>query len=259
VGFEADGDLICEAVGGGGGGETTTFYRDADNDGFGNPAQTIQATSAPTGYVTTGTDCNDGDPGVYPGATEVANGVDDNCNGDADEGVEPPTTFYRDADNDGYGNPAISQTTYAPGYVDNNTDCDDGRSATNPGAQEVVGNDIDDNCNGEVDESVLYLESFTLDPEQIYARTGGFIDSLVPTTSAGRIVLASPATEDTVVTVESSNPEVAQVAGSVTVPAGQTEAEFTVTGLSPGSAQITATLNGNSITRNLTVHDSNDI
>jgi hypothetical protein len=49
------------------------------------------------------------------------------------------------------------------------------------------------------------------------------------------------------------------VAGSVTVPAGQTEAGFTVTGLSPGSAQITATLNGNSITRGLTVHDSNDI
>lgn len=55
VGFEEDGDLISEEVGDDGG-ETTTFYRDADSDGFGDPGQTIQATSAPAGCVATGTD-----------------------------------------------------------------------------------------------------------------------------------------------------------------------------------------------------------
>ncbi|HEU4866826.1 MAG TPA: putative metal-binding motif-containing protein [Actinomycetota bacterium] len=258
VGFEADGDLICEAAGGGGG-VTTTFYRDADSDGFGDPAQTIQATSEPAGYVATGTDCNDNNAGVHPGAAEVANGVDDNCNGDADEGVEPETTFYRDADNDGYGNPAISQTGFAPGWVEDNSDCDDGRSATNPGAQEVAGNDIDDNCNGQTDESILYLQSLTLEPQQIFARTGGIIDDMVDTESTGRIVLASPAASDTVVTVESSDPNVAEVPVSVVVPAGQNSAEFTVAGISPGFARITATLNGNSVSADLAVHDVNDL
>jgi hypothetical protein len=258
VGFEADGGLICEAVGGGGG-EISTFYRDADSDGYGDPDNTSQATSAPAGYVEDNTDCDDGSNSVHPGAPEAANEVDDNCNGEVDEGVQPPTTFFRDADNDGYGDPAISQTTFAPGYVDNNTDCDDGRSATNPGAQEVVGNNIDDNCNGQTDESVLYLESFTLEPQQIYAQTGGIIDDLVETESTGRIVLVTPAAADTVVTVESSNPNVAEAPASVVVPAGQSAAEFTVIGRSPGFARITATLNGNSISAGITVHDVNDL
>jgi hypothetical protein len=258
VGFEADGDLICEAVGDGGG-ETTTFYRDADSDGFGDHAQTIQATGEPAGYVQNNTDCNDASASVYAGAPEAENGVDDNCNGEVDEGVVTPATFYRDADNDDFGDPAISQVGFAPGWVEDNTDCDDARSATNPGAQEVVGNDIDDNCNGQTDESIVYLQSFTLEPQQIYARTGGIIDDLVPTESTGRVVLAAPASADTVVTIESSQPEVAGVPASVVVPAGQTAAEFTVTGLSPGTSQISATLNGNSITAQITVHDANDL
>lgn len=170
--------------------------------------------------------------------------------------MEPTTTYYRDADNDGYGNPAISQTTIAPGYVDNNADCDDGRTATNPGAQEVVGNNIDDNCNGQTDESILYLASFTLNPQQIYARTGGFGDNLVPTTSQGTVVLAAPAAADTTVEISNGNGNVSHPA-TVTVAAGQTEAEFTVTGLTPGFDEITATLNGNSLSRDITIRDQN--
>lgn len=256
VGFEADGDLICEAVGGSGG-ETTTFYRDADSDGYGDPAQTIQATTAPAGYVQDNTDCNDNNNAVHPGAPEAANGVDDNCNGDADEGVEPTTTFYRDADNDGYGNPAVTQTTYAPGWVEDNTDCDDARSATNPGAQEVVGNLIDDNCNGETDEGLVYLESFTLTPQQIFARTGGFSDTLVDTHSVGKVTLQSPLAGDVAIDLSAEmSPEGAvSLPDAIVIPAGQTEAEFNVIGLAPGFAEITATLNGNSLTQQLEVRE----
>ena len=64
-----------------------TFYRDADNDGYGNATNTIQACTAPLGYTTDDTDCNDNNNTIHPGATEICNGVDDNCNGEVDEGI----------------------------------------------------------------------------------------------------------------------------------------------------------------------------
>ena len=135
-------------------GVKTTFYRDADGDGYGNVSITTQACTAPSGYVTNSTDCNDGNGNVNPGKTEVCNNIDDNCNGQIDEGVK--TTFYRDADGDGYGNPSLTtQACSAPsGYVNNNTDCNDARGNIHPGASETC-NNIDDNCNGQIDENVI--------------------------------------------------------------------------------------------------------
>ncbi|TQF14393.1 hypothetical protein FJV41_19030 [Myxococcus llanfairpwllgwyngyllgogerychwyrndrobwllllantysiliogogogochensis] len=134
-------------------GVKTTFYRDADGDSFGSPGQTTQACSVPGGYVTNASDCNDGNAGIRPGASEVCDSVDNNCNGTTDEGVK--TTFYRDADADSFGNP--SQTTQAcsvpGGYVTNASDCDDGNAGTRPGASEVC-DSVDNNCNGTTDEGV---------------------------------------------------------------------------------------------------------
>jgi uncharacterized repeat protein (TIGR03803 family) len=64
------------------------------------------------------------------------------------------TTYYQDADRDGFGNPndSIKACTQPAGYVTNNKDCDDTKSSVHPGAQEICGNGIDDNCNGQVDE-----------------------------------------------------------------------------------------------------------
>src|SRR5207247_10956188 len=83
------------------------------------------ARSAPVGYVSNSTDCDDTNPAINPGATEVCNGVDDNCDGQIDEGVQ--STFYADADNDTYGNAAVTTLACsAPaGYVSDNTDCND--------------------------------------------------------------------------------------------------------------------------------------
>ncbi|MDY7033142.1 MAG: PKD domain-containing protein, partial [Thermodesulfobacteriota bacterium] len=138
-------DLIDEGV-------TTTFYQDADGDGFGNPEIAEEACEAPEGYVTDNTDCDDTRSDVNPGATEVCDGVDNNCDDLIDEGVT--STFYQDADGDGFGNPDVTtQACEAPeGYVTDNTDCDDDNPAVNPGADEVCGDGIDNNCNGEVDE-----------------------------------------------------------------------------------------------------------
>ncbi|HEX6846813.1 MAG TPA: MopE-related protein [Chitinophagaceae bacterium] len=133
-------------------GVTTTFYRDLDGDGFGNPAVTQQACSAPAGYVVNNTDCNDNNATIYPGATEVCNGVDDDCDGQIDEGVT--TTFYQDFDGDGFGNPSVTQQACsAPaGYVANNSDCNDNNANIHPGATEACGNGTDDDCDGQTDE-----------------------------------------------------------------------------------------------------------
>ncbi|MES2621974.1 MAG: MopE-related protein, partial [Bacteroidota bacterium] len=130
-----------------------TFYLDADNDRFGNVSSTIQACSPPAGYVANGNDCNDSNNAVYPGATELCNGIDDNCNGQIDEGSSRLSTYYADADGDGFGNVnvTIEACSAPPGYVTNRTDCDDTNPAVHPDATEIC-NGIDDNCKRGVDE-----------------------------------------------------------------------------------------------------------
>jgi hypothetical protein len=83
------------------------------------------------GYTAAGGDCNDANPAIHPGATEVRNGIDDDCDGLVDEGLPV------DVDNDGY--------TTAGG------DCNDANPAIHPGATEVR-NGIDDDCDALVDE-----------------------------------------------------------------------------------------------------------
>ncbi len=55
-----------------------TFYQDGDADGYGDNSKPAQACSAPQGYVTDNTDCDDSKASVHFGATEVCNGIDDN-------------------------------------------------------------------------------------------------------------------------------------------------------------------------------------
>lgn len=131
-----------------------TYYTDDDGDNYGDPAEVLItcATTPPSGYVSNNTDCNPHNASVHPGAAEICNGIDDDCNGQIDEGTQ--LTFYRDADGDGYGFLTITtQACTAPsGYVSNSTDCNDGNAAIYPGATEVCGNNTDEDCDGLVDE-----------------------------------------------------------------------------------------------------------
>jgi len=68
-----------------------TWYRDADGDGFGNINLTKKANNQPSGYIANHTDCNDSDKTIYPGAPELCDGKDNNCNGETDENCPPPT------------------------------------------------------------------------------------------------------------------------------------------------------------------------
>jgi len=134
-------------------GLTSTYYRDADADGYGTSSTTTSACSAPSGYVSTATDCNDGNSAINPAATETCDSVDNDCDGGTDEGVT--TTYYRDADSDGYG--TSSTTTSAcsapTGYVSTSGDCNDGSSSAYPGRAETC-DSLDNDCDGSTDEGV---------------------------------------------------------------------------------------------------------
>ncbi|RKG69114.1 hypothetical protein D7V80_09945 [Corallococcus sp. CA054B] len=129
----------------------STWYRDADGDGHGNSSQSTVACSQPSGYVSNASDCNDTNGSIRPEAPEVCDGQDNNCNGQADEGVS--ALWYRDADGDGYGNPGNSAAACGQpsGYVANSSDCNDANGSIRPGAAEAC-DGVDNNCNGAVDE-----------------------------------------------------------------------------------------------------------
>jgi len=70
-----------------------TYYEDYDNDGYGNASVTASSCSgAPGGFVANHDDCDDNDANVHPGAPEICyDGIDNNCDGNVDEGCVPLT------------------------------------------------------------------------------------------------------------------------------------------------------------------------
>lgn len=96
-------------------------------------------------------DCDDGNANIHPTAEDLCDGVDDDCDGEIDG-----TVYYADLDGDGYGAGDVTATICeveegaVPGlsWVASADDCYDGDPAVNPSAEEVAGNDGDENCNG---------------------------------------------------------------------------------------------------------------
>jgi hypothetical protein len=65
--------------------ETHTWYLDNDGDGFGDPLVSVLNRQQPLNYVSSNTDCNDANSAINPSMTEICNGLDDDCSGQADD------------------------------------------------------------------------------------------------------------------------------------------------------------------------------
>jgi|GEM_PF-1797709 len=135
------------------------FYSDIDGDGFGSGDVISSCSDLGAGYVTNNTDCDDSNSNINSSATETCNSIDDNCDGQIDEGVQ--TVYFIDNDGDTYGNPSVSilACTQPIGYTPDDTDCNDTDANINPGAEDIGGNGIDENCDGEIDNSIFELNA----------------------------------------------------------------------------------------------------
>jgi len=123
------------------------FFRDEDNDGYYN-------------Y----NDCDDNNPLMYPGRAEECDDFDNDCNGIVNDGV-PLNTYYFDGDFDGFGELTMTVDTCIlvppPGYVADNTDCNDLDEAIYP-TQEETCDKIDNDCDGALNNGlaryIYYLD-----------------------------------------------------------------------------------------------------
>jgi hypothetical protein len=116
--------------------------------------------------ISGGTDCDDTEPSVYGLATEVCDDLDNDCDGltdDADQ-VDEPTVWYRDQDEDGYGDALSPKAQCAEPHkihVTNGQDCDDSTDEVNPDAVDACLDGVDGDCSG------LDLCDWTLAPVEL--------------------------------------------------------------------------------------------
>ncbi len=162
AGIDDDCDKLADDLDPQGVSDGTLFYFDSDNDTYGAkdaltlPSGTRSACLRPPGYAVNKLDCDDTTALNRPGASEQCDGVDNNCNGIADDNVSF-NPYWADADGDGFGDataPTVINCKAPVGYIDNDTDCNDTKSGVNPNAPEQCATPgVDDDCDGQFDES----------------------------------------------------------------------------------------------------------
>lgn len=138
------------------GSKPDTYFRDDDGDSAGALSTGRVFCRAPVKepWVKDSTDCDDADPAKGPLASERCNAQDDDCDGVIDEGLSLQT-WYRDTDADGFGEDCAScrldACTQPMNFAARAGDCAPGNAAVFPGAPERC-NQVDDNCNGQLDD-----------------------------------------------------------------------------------------------------------
>ncbi len=200
-GDDSNGNGTGDGNGDGGGTDdsSTPSAEDADNDGF---------------DVTE--DCNDADPAINPDATEICDGVDNDCVDGVDVNATDATDYYVDGDGDTYGaGKATASCEVVKGQVTNDEDCDDTRADVNPDGQEVCDDaGADEDCDLLVDD-----DDSSLDPKSattLYADTDAdtYGDPGATILSCDSALAGyTPDASDCDDTTNTVNPSVAEVCG----------------------------------------------
>ena len=130
------------------------WYPDADADGYGDQsAIPTYDCVQPAGLLANAEDCDDADNTIHPQASEHCDGVDEDCDGTADNDPVDGSLWYADADLDGSGDAFVSLLwcTQPSGMVADSTDCNDRCSSCYPGGTELC-DSLDNDCNGVADD-----------------------------------------------------------------------------------------------------------
>ncbi len=130
--------------------DATTWYPDLDGDSHGDGSSPVVACDAPADHLADGTDCDDASASVHPGADEVCDDLDQDCDDVVDESATDAGTWYTDDDGDGFGDPASGTASCeaTSTQVADASDCDDTAATVYPWAGDTQGDGVDGDCDG---------------------------------------------------------------------------------------------------------------
>ncbi len=142
-------------------GSPRNYFRDQDGDGFGAGVGDFKCALPASGWSSKEGDCDDRVSSVFPQGQEVCDGLDNNCNGEVDEGLDNRNLEgFPDVDGDGYGvlegGIAGKICALPRGFAPVAGDCQPSDPKVSPSQPERC-NTIDDNCNGLVDEAPVFF------------------------------------------------------------------------------------------------------